>query len=131
MNSGAASHKIVAVITLDEYFAGYEDSREIFNVLKALIEAIGTAEVRVSKSQVAFRRRIGFAWVWIPGKYLQGKTSPLVLTVSLPARDASPRWKEVVEPAPGRYIHHLELYSVGGLDAEVSEWLRRAWKEAG
>ena len=71
--------------------------------------SIGDATVRATKSQVAFRRRRAFAWAWMPGQYLHGQVAPLVLTVALPARDPSPRWKQVVEPAPGRFIHHLEL----------------------
>lgn len=93
--------------------------------------SIGLAELRVTKSQVAFRRRRGFAWAWRPGQYLHGQVAPLVLTVALPDRDPSPRWKQVVEPKPGNYIHHLELYASSDLDGEVAEWLRCAWEAAG
>lgn len=93
--------------------------------------SIGDATARATKSQVAFRRRRAFAWAWRPGQYLHGRVAPLVLTVALPARDGSPRWKQVVEPAPGRFIHHLELYSSAELDEEVAGWLRQAWEVAG
>ncbi|MBN1661408.1 MAG: hypothetical protein JXA93_23655 [Anaerolineae bacterium] len=86
--------------------------------------------MRVSKSQIAFRRRRSFAWVWRPGQYLKGEVAPLVLTLSLPQRDASPRWKEVVEPAPGKFTHHLELYDVVDVDDQVRRWLRYAWEGA-
>ena len=46
-------------------------------------------------------------------------------------RDHSPRWKQVVEPAPGRFTHHLELRSVDEVDDEVGGWLREAWEAAG
>jgi len=98
-------------MTLDEFFEGYAASRPIFDALRRAIETIGSAEMRVSKSQIAFRRRVGFAWVWIPDKYLSGGHAPLVLSVSLHHRDESPRWKEIVEPAAGRFMHHLELFS--------------------
>jgi hypothetical protein len=55
----------------------------------------------------------------------------LVLTLSLRRRDASPRWKEIVEPAKGRFTHHLELRSPDEIDAEVRAWLARAWSGAG
>lgn len=87
--------------------------------------------MRVTKSQISFRRRVGFAWAWIPARYLRGRHAPLVLTVALPERDPSPRWKEIVEPARGRFVHHLELYSVEEIDAEVQNWLRDAWAAAG
>lgn len=92
---------------------------------------VGDAGIRVSRSQIAFCRRRVFAAVWRPGQYLRGTTAPLVLTVYLPVRDASPRWKEVVEPAPHRFTHHLELRHAADVDAEVGRWLRRAWDAAG
>lgn len=119
------------VITLEEFFAGWEQSRALFDALRAAVEAVGPAQVRVSKSQVAFWRKKAFARAWVPGKILRGRGAPLVLTLSLSARDPSPRWKEIVEPYPGRFTHHLELYEAADIDAEVSGWLRRAWQEAG
>jgi len=64
------------------------------------------------------------------GKYLRRNTAPLVLTLSLRRRDASPRWKEIVEPYPGRFTHHLELYSRDDIDDQVRLWLREAWGSA-
>lgn len=118
-------------LTLDEYFGGQVEARQLFEALSRLIESIGPAAMRATKSQVAFRRRRAFAWAWMPGQYLRRPAAPLVLTVALPARDPSPRWKQVVEPAPGRFVHHLELWSSADLDDEVDEWLREAWGAAG
>ena len=87
--------------TLDEFFAGGDASRQLFDALQAEISALGNVELRVTKSQVAFRWRIAFAWAWMPGQYLRRKVAPLVLTLSLRRRDASPRWKEIVGPTPG------------------------------
>jgi len=111
---------------LDEFFAGQDESRGIFEAVRRAVEAIGPAELLVGKSQVSFRRRKAFAWVWIPGQYLRGKTAPLVLTLSFPSPDSSPRWKEIAEPRPGRFAHHLELYSIADVDDEVRGWLRDA-----
>ena len=118
-------------MTLDEFFAGYEIARPIFEAVQGAIEAIGPAEMRVSKSQIAFRRRVGFAWVWVPGRYLRGGHAPLVLSVSFHHRDVSPRWKEIVEPYPGRFMHHLEFYAADEVDETVRSWLLAAWTIAG
>jgi Domain of unknown function (DUF5655) len=118
------------MITLEEFFGDHEDSRRLFEAVKAAIESIGPAEMRVTKSQVAWRRRTGFAFVWMPEQYLKRKAAPLVLTVGLRRREASPRWKEVVEPYPGRFTHHLELRSMEQIDEEVKGWLREAWEQA-
>lgn len=114
-------------MTLDEYFEGQEESRKLFETVLKVVNAIGSTELRVTKSQVAFSRKKAFAWVWIPAKYLRRMAAPLVLTLGFRSRDASSRWKEIVEPAPGRFTHHLELYSTKDIDDEVREWLRAAW----
>ncbi len=117
-------------MTLDEFFAGYEASRPLFEALRETIEEFGPAEIRVTKSQVAFYRKKAFAWAWIPDRHLHGKHAPLVLTLGFHYRDSSPRWKEIVEPYPGRFTHHLELYSAADIDDEVCSWLHTAWEAA-
>ena len=115
------------LMTLDEYFEGYKESRLIFEAVRGAVDAIGPTKLRVTKSQIAFYRRKALARVWIPARYLRGKTAPLVLTLSFRSRNKSPRWKEIVEPAPGYFTHHLELYSVADIDDQVCGWLRDAW----
>ncbi|MDM7999950.1 MAG: DUF5655 domain-containing protein [Dehalococcoidia bacterium] len=117
-------------MTLDDFFAGHEESRLIFEAVRGAVDAVGETDIRVTKSQIAFRRRRAFAWAWMAGKYLSRRHAPLVLTISLRRRDLSARWKEVVEPTPGRFTHHLELYAASDIDDEVRTWLREAWAEA-
>ena len=90
-----------------------------FDALRAAIDTLGPCEVRVTKSQMAFRRRRAFAWAWVPDRYLGGGHAPRVLTLSFTRRDNSPRWKEIVEAAPGRFTHHLELHAASEIDDEV------------
>jgi hypothetical protein len=118
-------------MTLEQHFAGYDDSREVFEALRHAVADIGLAQLKVGKSQVTFRRRRTFAWAWMPGTYLHGPRPPLVVTVALRRHDVSPRWKEIVEPYPGRFIHHLELRAAAEVDDEVRAWLREAWEIAG
>jgi hypothetical protein len=118
-------------MTVDEYFTGQDRSRQIFEALRQAIEASGPSEMRVSKSQVSFRRSRAFAWVWMPGQYLRRETPPLVLTLGFRSRVPSPRWKQIVGPAPGRFTHHLELNSIAEIDDEVRGWLQAAWTAAG
>jgi len=119
-----------ACMTLDEFFDGWEESREVFDALRGAVEASGAADIGVTKSQVAFRRRRAFAWAWVPDRYLGGGHTPLVLSLALGYRNASPHWKQIVEPARGRFKHHLELHSAGEIDDEVRAWLREAWASA-
>lgn len=118
-------------MTPEAFFAGKALPYQLFERVVAALERIGPMTLRVSKSQIAFRHRRGFAWVWMPDRYLRGPTAPLVLSIALPWRDRSPRWKQVVEPAPGRWMHHLELRDTAELDGEVQAWLQAAWDAAG
>lgn len=113
------------------FFRDRPEAAKLYRHVERLLRGVGAHEVRVTRSQIAFRRRRGFAWVWTADRWLQGDTAPLVLSVALGRRDASRRWKEVVEPKPGRWMHHLEVRSASELDDEVVEWLQEAWADAG
>src|SRR5687768_10070473 len=84
---------------VERFFAGHPLARAIFERVRAVVDAAGGCEIRVSKSQVAFRRRRGFAYLWLPDRYLARPAAEVVLTVALGRADRSPRWKEVVYPA--------------------------------
>ncbi|HEY8699693.1 MAG TPA: DUF5655 domain-containing protein [Arthrobacter sp.] len=53
-----------------------------------------------------------------------------ILSIALPRRVESPRFKEIVHPSPNIWMHHLELLTPDQLDAEVAEWLREAFEAA-
>jgi hypothetical protein len=120
------------MIDLDAFFDNYPDSRRIFDKLMITMDLIGPAELRVSKSQIVLRRKKDFAWIWIPGRYLKGNlVAPLVLSLNYSSRDPSNCWKEIVEPYPGRFMHHLEIFSETEIDDEVCAWLKSARETAG
>ena len=117
--------------TFREYLDSHPDSAALLEHLRQAIVALGPVEEKESKSQLAFRRRRTVAAAWAPGQYLGQRGALLVLTVSFPERDQSPRWKEIVEPSPGLYTHHLELNDPSEIDDQVRAWLRRAYQAAG
>jgi GrpB-like predicted nucleotidyltransferase (UPF0157 family) len=114
---------------LQAFFDGWPASRVVFDAVLSVVRSLDGGDdvtLAVGKSQVAFRRRRAFAWAWVPGRYLRGERPPLVLSVALRHRDPSPRWKQIVEPAPGRFVHHVELLAAQDVDDEVRDWLRHA-----
>lgn len=123
--------------SLGAFFAGRSDARAIFERLQVAVEAcaIETGEtpgMRVSTSQVALRRRRNAVIAWTPDRALgAGRGAPLVLSLSFPEADPSPRWKTIVRISARRYTHHLELWSVEDVDAEVRGWIEQAWAAAG
>jgi hypothetical protein len=95
-----------------------------------VLDRLGGVEVRTTTSQVAFRRRRGFAYLWLPGRYLARPGADVVLSVVLGRRDRSPRWKEVAHPSPAHWMHHLELTDATQVDHEVAAWLEEAAEKA-
>ena len=116
---------------MDQFFGERQTARRLYAKALNLVQTLGPTGTRITKSQVAFSRRRGFAWIWTPDRYLGTRaTAPLVLSIALSRRDGSPRWKQVIEPSPGRFMHHLEVHSESDLDGEVVRWLAEAWSDA-
>ena len=113
-----------------QMLGGHPVALTVFERVVSIVERFGTADVQVSKSQIALRRRHGFAYLWRPRQYL-GKGAEIVLSIALGRRDGSPRFKEVVHPSPGHWLHHLEIDDPDAVDAEVVGWLREAFDRAG
>lgn len=113
------------------FFTGQPEAQAIQAAVERMLSRIGRYEARVSKSQIGFYRDHPFAALWAPGRYLGGDVAPVVLSVYLRRRHQSARWKEVVQPAPGRFTHHLELASPNDVDDFVMDMLGEAWRAAG
>jgi hypothetical protein len=96
----------------------------------SIVDVLGTADVRVSKSQISLSRRHGFAYLWRPRQYLD-KGAEIVLSIALGRRDHSPRFKEVAHSSPKHWLHHLEINDPDAVDTEVASWLREAFDRAG
>lgn len=112
--------------TPEEFFAGHDDGLAVYRSVTAAVAELGAYEERVSRSQIALRHGRGFAFVWRPGQYVRSEV-PAVLSIALRRRVESPRFKEVVRPAPRVWMHHLELHSPGEVDGEVTGWLAEAY----
>lgn len=115
----------------EEHFAGHPLALAVFDNVRSILEGLGPIEIRTSKSQVAFRRRRGFAYLWLPGRYLDKPAPEVVLSFVLGRHDPSPRLKEVAHPSPNHWMHHLEIHDAGDVDDEVVSWLREAAERSG
>jgi hypothetical protein len=115
----------------EAFFAGHPLGVAAYRWVWSITARLGSVSARVSRSQVAFRRRRGFAWLWRPGRWLANPDAEVVLSVALDRHDPSPRFKEVVHPAPQVWMHHLEIRSMADLDAETEAWLREAYERRG
>jgi hypothetical protein len=112
--------------TPEAFFTGSELGVAAYRRVLGVLERTGPVDVRISRSQVAFRRRRGFAYLWRPRQYLGDRGVEVVLAIALARRDPSPRWKQVAHPSPRVWMHHLELKAVTDIDDEVVAWLEEA-----
>jgi len=115
----------------EEFFAGHPLALAVFAKVRSILEALGPVDIRTSKSQVAFRRKRGFAYLWLPGRYLDKPAADVVLTLALGRQHSSPRFKEVAHPSPNHWMHHLEVNDAADIDDEVASWLREAAERSG
>lgn len=120
---------MVPTWTVERFFEGAPAAHRLYLAAERIAMEPGPCEVRVSKSQISFRRRRGYAYLWRPGVYVNSSV-PLVLSLALPRHLDSPRFKQVVHPSPGTWMHHLELTDTSQLDAEVRDWMVAAYDAA-
>jgi hypothetical protein len=118
-------------VEAEDLFAGDEVALAVFARVRSVIEAFGPVEIRTTRSQVAFRRAPGFAYLWAPWQYLKRPAADVVLTLALGRCDDSQRFKEIVQSSPKHWMHHLEIQRVDEVDDEVAGWLREAAERAG
>ena len=102
---------------------------DVLASVRSALAPLGDVEERVTRTQVAFRRSRGFAYLWRPGRVVRSDV-PVVLTLALGRHDSSARWKEVAHPTPRHWMHHLEVRDASALDAEVLAWLSEAAERA-
>jgi Domain of unknown function (DUF5655) len=95
-------------------------------VYRRVLDAEPGADVRVTRTQLAFSRERAFAWLWRPRRWLGPSGAEIVLSIALPRHDLSPRWKQVSHPTPRAWMHHLEVSAVEQVDEEVVAWLHEA-----
>ena len=114
----------------EDFLDGHAIATAVYEKVRGCVADLGPFEIRTSKSQIAFRRKRGFAYLWLPGQYLRAPHADVVLSIALERHDRSTRFKEVVQPSPGRWMHHLELHGPDEVDEQVVDWLREAADQA-
>ena len=115
--------------TPEQFFQGSGDGLSVFHAVEQAVHDFSDSSIKVTKSQIAFRRRKGFAYLWRPDQYLRSDV-PVVLSIVLPYKVVSPRIKQVAHPSRDVWMHHLELHRPDEIDREVQSWLAEAFENA-
>ena len=106
--------------TVDEFFAGHEGKRPLYDAFLALVERFGRVTVNVSKTRISFQGRVRFAGV--AGIRRDG----LVCGFWLKRRIDSSRFSRVEHLPPGDHVYQFRLRHLDELDDEVAAWIEEA-----
>jgi len=85
--------------------------------------------VKVSKSQISFSNKYGFAYVSLPMRKIKGCSGAYILfTFGLGRKEEHPRILISAEPYPGRWTHHVVIRSADEVDGQIREWVGEAYR---
>ena len=111
------------------FFNDHMDALPLYERLEGLIlEQIPDAKIKVSKTQISFSNKRGFAFVSF-NPCRKAKERPnvwMTVTFGLSYRKDSPRIDVATEPYPNRWTHHVMVGSEEEIDIELMGWIREA-----
>jgi len=111
------------------FFNDHMDASPLYERLEGLIlEQIPDVKIKVSKTQISFSNKRGFAFVSF-NPCRKAKERPdvwMTVTFGLNRRKESPRIDAATEPYPNRWTHHVTVGSEVEIDGELMRWIREA-----
>jgi len=111
------------------FFNDHMDALPLYERLEGLIlEQIPDVKIKVSKTQISFSNKRGFAFVSF-NPCRRAKERPevwMTITFGLSYRKDSPRIDAATEPYPNRWTHHVMVSSEEEIDGELMGWIREA-----
>ena len=111
------------------FFSPMPEPLPLYETLETrLLEEFPDMRIRVTKTQISFSNRYGFACASLPLRRRKGWPAVcLILSFGLPFRLDSPRIAMAAEPYPNRWTHHVCLQDAGEIDGELLGWIREAY----
>ena len=107
------------------FFAGNPGELTLYRALRSrLLAEVGEVPIKVSRTQITFSGKYGFAFVSHPRRK---KDKGILVSFGLFHRQASNRILYASEPYPNRWTHHILLASLGEIDDELMGWLKEAY----
>ena len=111
------------------FFNEHMDALPLYQRLEALIlEQIPDVRIKVSKTQIGFFNKRGFAFVSF-NPCRRAKDRPeiwMTVTFGLAFRVDDPRIDVATEPYPNRWTHHVTVSRAEDVDGQLLGWIREA-----
>ena len=111
------------------FFDKHMDALPLYQRLEALIlEQIPDVRIKVSKTQIGFFNKRGFAFVsFNPCRRAKDRPETWVtVTFGLAFRVDDPRIDVATEPYPNRWTHHVTVSRAEDMDGQLLGWIREA-----
>ena len=111
------------------FFNDHMDALLLYERLEELIlEQIPDAKIKVSKTQISFSNKRGFAFVsFNPCRKVNDRPDVwMTVTFGLSYRKDSPRIDVATEPYPNRWTHHVMVGNEVEIDDELMGWIRES-----
>lgn len=111
------------------FFSEHMDALPLYQRLEALIlEQIPDVRIKVSKTQIGFFNKRGFAFVsFNPCRRAKDRPETWVtVTFGLAFRVDDPRIDVATEPYPNRWTHHVTVSRAEDMDGQLLGWIREA-----
>lgn len=108
------------------FFSGRTQALSLYeHVRECIMASFPETEIKVSKTQISFKSRYGYAFVSLRRMKGCGENF-IILTLGLPYRLDSPRAAAVSEPYPNRWTTHFIISSPDDIDAQMCSWISQA-----
>ena len=111
------------------FFNEHMDALPLYQRLEVLIlEQIPDVRIKVSKTQIGFFNKRGFAFVsFNPCRRAKDRPETWVtVTFGLAFRVDDPRIDVATEPYPNRWTHHVTVSRAEDMDGQLLGWIREA-----
>lgn len=111
------------------FFRDHTGALSIYERLEAqILEQVPDVRIKVSKTQISFSNRYGFAYVsFLPVRRAKDRPKQfLTVTFGLFCRIDSPRIDAASEPYPNRWTHHVTVSAPEEIDEELMGWIQAA-----
>lgn len=111
------------------FFDKHPDALPLYELFEQkLLSEIGSADIKVQKTQISFSNKHNFAFVsFLPVRKAKERPQAyIVITFGLGHRVESPRIDAATEPYPNRWTHHVLISEPEEIDEELMGWVKEA-----
>jgi hypothetical protein len=116
---------------MEALFEAYPAAIAVTRAVHRHLAGLGPVEMAATKTQVSFRHRIRFAWVWMPKQSAGSGPDVPVVSFGLRQRLGSERIWTSFLARRDVWTHHVLVPRAKDVDAQLKGWLREAFETVG